>query len=459
MAGRRYFGTDGMRGRANAWPMTAEVALRLAMAVGHHFRSGKEGRHRVIIGKDTRRSNYMIENALTAGFASVGMDVYVLGPLQTPGVAMLTRTLRADVGIMITASHNPHYDNGIKLIDGDGRKLSDEVEAMIEAEMEQLAGPGLASAKDIGHVQRLDDGAARYIEFAKATFPRKLRLDGLKVVVDCANGAAYRTAPAVFWELGAEVSALGVEPNGFNINDGCGSTAPEVLRRRVLAEAADVGVALDGDADRVVLVDADGEIIDGDQILASLATRLQDRGELRGGAVVATQMSNLGLEKYLERRGLLLERTGVGDRYVIERMLALGCNLGGEQSGHVILSEYGMTGDGVISALQVLAAVAESGQPVSRICGLLDPYPQISRSVPALNGEILEEICVGEAIRAAGERLGREGRILVRKSGTEPVIRVMAEGRDAPALQEAVEEVCEAIGTAGGGSQGGCLPR
>ncbi len=452
MAGRRYFGTDGMRGRANAWPMTADVALRLAMAAGRHFRSGKEGRHRVIIGKDTRRSNYMIENALTAGFVAVGMDVYVLGPLQTPGVAMLTRTLRADIGIMITASHNPYFDNGIKLIDGDGRKLSDEVEAMIEAGMDEPAGPGLASAADIGHVQRLDDGAARYIEYAKATFPRSLRLDGLKIVVDCANGAAYKTAPAVFWELGAEVSALGVEPNGFNINDACGSTAPEGLRQRVIAEKADVGIALDGDADRVVLVDEAGRIIDGDQILASLATRLQDRGELLGGSVVATQMSNLGLELFLTRRGLRLERAEVGDRYVIERMKALGCNLGGEQSGHVILSEYGMTGDGVIAALQVLAAVVESERPVSGICSLLDPFPQVMRSVPAGNGKVLEAGSVAAAIRSAGKQIGNEGRLLVRKSGTEAVIRVMAEGRDAAILQQAVEGVCEAIGRAARGS-------
>ncbi len=446
MAARRYFGTDGMRGRANQWPMTAEVALRLAMAAGRYFRSGKEGRHRVIIGKDTRRSNYMIENALTAGFVSVGMDVYVLGPLQTPGVAMLTRTLRADVGIMITASHNPHFDNGIKLIDGEGRKLSDEVEAMIEAEMEQPVGPGLASPEDIGHVQRLDDGAARYIEFAKATFPRSLRLDGLKIVLDCANGAAYRTAPSVFWELGAEVLAIGVEPNGFNINEGCGSTVPESVRQRVLSEGADVGIALDGDADRVVLIDEAGAMIDGDQILASLATRLQDRGELQGGAVVATHMSNLGLEQYLAGRGLRLERAEVGDRYVIERMMALGSNLGGEQSGHVILSEYGMTGDGVIAALQVLAAVAELERPVSEVCGLLEPYPQVSRSVPALNDGVLEDGSVLEAIRAVRKRLRGEGRLLVRKSGTEPVIRVMAEGRDGTALPGAVDEVCEAIG-------------
>ena len=437
-----------MRGRANAWPMTADVALRLAMAAGRHFRSEKKGRHRVIIGKDTRRSNYMIENALTAGFAAVGMDVYVLGPLQTPGVAMLTRTLRADVGIMITASHNPHYDNGIKLIDGDGRKLSDEVEAMIETGMDEPAEPGLVSAEDIGHVQRLDDGAARYIEYAKATFPRNLRLDGLKIVVDCANGAAYRTGPAVFWELGAEVSAMGVEPNGFNINDACGSTAPEALRQRVLAERADVGIALDGDADRVVLIDEAGSIIDGDQILASLATRLQDRGELLGDAVVATQMSNLGLERYLARRGLRLERAEIGDRYVIERMRLLGCNLGGEQSGHVILSDYGMTGDGVITALQVLAAVVEAERPVSRICGLLEPFPQLSRSVPAGIGDILKAEGVSEAIRSAGKRIGSEGRLLVRKSGTEAVIRVMAEGRDAQILHSAVEDVCNAIGSA-----------
>ncbi len=449
MAARRYFGTDGVRGRANAWPMTADVALRLAMATGRHFRRAKDGRHRVIIGKDTRRSNYMIENALTAGFASVGMDVYLLGPLQTPGVARLTRTLRADVGIMITASHNPYHDNGIKLIDGDGRKLSDEVEALIEAGMDEpetdLAGP-----EDIGHVRRLDDGAARYIEFAKATFPRRLRLDGMKVVVDCAHGAAYRTAPAVFWELGAEVVAMGVEPDGFNINRECGSTSPAAARQMVLEEGADVGVALDGDADRVVLIDEAGRIVDGDQILACLARRMQERDRLAGGAVVATAMSNLSLDDFLSERGIRLERTDVGDRYVIERMLELGCNLGGEQSGHVILSDYGHTGDGVIAALQVLAAVVDTGAPVSAVCGLLDPYPQVSRSVPAGNGRALGDARVRRTARAAEETLGRAGRLLVRASGTEPVVRVMAEGRDAKLLQRLVDEVCEAIGEAAG---------
>ena len=448
MGTRRFFGTDGVRGRANRWPMTAELALRLAMAAGRYFRRGDGGRHLVIIGKDTRRSNYMIENALTAGFASVGMDVCVLGPLQTPGVAMLTRTLRADIGIMITASHNPHHDNGIKLFDGDGCKLSDAVEARIEAEME--AAPGLVRPEDIGHVRRLDDGAARYIEFAKATFPRRLRLDGLKVVVDCAHGAAYRTAPAVFWELGAEVVELAVEPNGFNINDRCGSTAPENLRRRLLVEGADVGVALDGDADRVVLVDEQGALLDGDRILAILATRMQARDELRGGAVVSTLMANLGLERFLAARDLRLERTPVGDRYVAERMLRLGCNLGGEPSGHLILTEYGMTGDGVIAALQVLAAMAESGRPASELCDRLELLPQLTRSVPLGAPDVLADPDLQALLRAGERRLGETGRLLVRPSGTEPVVRVMAEGSDAALLQTVVAEVCAGLARAGG---------
>jgi len=445
---RRYFGTDGIRGRANSWPMTAAVALRLAMAAGRHFRGRGGGRHQVIIGKDTRRSNYMIETALTAGFASVGMDVYLLGPLQTPGVAMLTRTLRADLGIMITASHNPHSDNGIKLIDGDGRKLSDDVEALLEADMDGDAEAGLVPPDDLGHVRRLDDGAARYIEFAKATLPRRLRLDGLKVVVDCANGAAYRTAPAVFWELGAEVDMIGVEPDGFNINRDCGSTKPEAAIRRVVETGADVGIALDGDADRVAIIDEAGRLVDGDQILASLAARLQDRGEFRGPAVVGTLMSNLSLERFLQGLGLDLERAGVGDRYVIERMMALGCGLGGEPSGHVILSDYGMTGDGVITALQILAAVVEGGRPVSDVCSLLTPCPQVQRSLPAPDGFAVEDARFREVVEGVKARLGAEGRVLVRRSGTEPVIRVMAEGAEPDRLQMFVDEICVAIGDA-----------
>ena len=346
------FGTDGVRGRVNRYPMTADLLLRLAMAAGRRFRRGSH-RHRVIIGKDTRRSNYMIETVLTSGLAAMGMDVYLLGPLQTPGVAMLTRTLRADLGIMITASHNPYHDNGIKLLDSEGRKLSDACQAELEAMMQEPMEPYLAGPREMGHVQRLNDGASRYIEFAKATFPRASRLDGLKVVIDCANGAAYRTAPEVLWELGAEVVRIGVEPNGFNINENCGSTAPAAAQAAVLEQGADIGIALDGDADRVHVIDEKGQLIDGDRILGTVAGYLLERERLRGGGVVATEMSNLGLDQYLQSLGVRLHRTPVGDRHVIERMAETGCNLGGEQSGHVILRDYLVSGDGVIAALQV----------------------------------------------------------------------------------------------------------
>lgn len=443
MTHRRIFGTDGVRGQANAYPMTAEVALRLAMAVGRHFRRG-EHRHRVIVGKDTRRSNYMIETALTAGLASMGMDVYLLGPLQTPGVAMLTRTLRADLGIMITASHNQFADNGIKLIGPDGYKLSDAVEVELERLFDDTTEAHLAGPRDIGHVQRLDDGGARYIEFAKSTFPRRLRLDDLTIVVDCAHGAAYRTAPAALWELGAEVRQLGVEPNGFNINEDCGSTAPEQTRAAVLEHKADLGIALDGDADRVQLIDERGQLIDGDLILATIANRMADSGQLRGECVVATVMSNLGLQQYLESRGIGLERTPVGDRHVIARMQERQCNLGGEQSGHIVLRDYVTTGDGTIAALQVLAAMVESGKPASEICHPFEPVPQLQRSVRA-PAAVMQDDRVDAAITKATAALDGCGRLVVRPSGTEPLIRVMAEGEDGQLLETVVAEICAAL--------------
>ncbi len=444
MNDKKYFGTDGVRGRANVHPMTAEVALRLAMAAGRHFRRG-EHRHRVIVGKDTRRSNYMIENALTAGLSSMGMDVFLLGPLQTAGVAMLTRTLRADVGIMITASHNPYYDNGIKLIGPDGYKLSDEVEAQIEEYMGEPAEPHLSRPDDIGHVQRLKAGSARYIEYAKATFPRALRLDGLKVVVDCANGAAYRTAPQVLWELGAEVIPLGVEPDGFNINKNCGSTAPQVAQQVVVENEADLGITLDGDADRLHIIDEKGGLVDGDQILATIAGNLAKRNRLKGNSVVGTVMSNLGLEQYLKEMGYGLERTRVGDRYVIERMREKGCNLGGEQSGHIMLGDYVTTGDGVIVALQVLAAMVTSEKPASEACRPFEPRPQVLRNVRANGLAVLEDPSVRSVIEQMEAKLGDGGRIVVRSSGTEPLIRVMAQGEDSSVLVAAVKEICGEI--------------
>ena len=437
------FGTDGVRGRVNCYPMTADLLLRLAMAAGRRFRRGSH-RHRVIIGKDTRRSNYMIETVLTSGLAAMGMDVYLLGPLQTPGVAMLTRTLRADLGIMITASHNPYHDNGIKLLDSEGRKLSDACQAELEAMMQEPMEPYLAGPREMGHVQRLNDGASRYIEFAKATFPRASRLDGLKVVIDCANGAAYRTAPEVLWELGAEVVRIGVEPNGFNINENCGSTAPAAAQAAVLEQGADIGIALDGDADRVHVIDEKGQLIDGDRILGTVAGYLLERERLRGGGVVATEMSNLGLDRYLQSLGVRLHRTPVGDRNVIERMAETGCNLGGEQSGHVILRDYLVSGDGVIAALQVLAVMVRSQRPASEVCRPYEPVPQVHRSIPGEPG-VLGGERAQKAIQEARRRLGEEGRLLVRESGTEPVVRIMAQGSDPQALDEVLDEICSAI--------------
>jgi phosphoglucosamine mutase len=447
---RKLFGTDGVRGTANVEPMTAETAMRLGMAAGRRFTRGNH-RHTVVIGKDTRLSGYMLEPALTAGFISVGMDVALLGPLPTPAVATLTRSLRADLGVMISASHNPFEDNGIKLFGPDGYKLSDEVEAEIEAMMENGVASHLVPSAQLGRARRLDDAIGRTIEFSKGAFPRGLRLDGLKIVVDCANGAAYRVAPAVLWELGAEVVPIGVSPDGFNINKDCGSLATHAMQTQVVAHGAHLGIALDGDADRVVLCDERGNLIDGDQLLALVARSWAASGRLTGGGVVATVMSNLGLERYLTGQGLTLTRTAVGDRYVLEKMRADGFNLGGEQSGHIILADHATTGDGTVAALQALAVLVESGRPASESLRLFEPLPQKLKNVPLpaeLNGKVLDLEPVRQAIAAAESRLKGKGRLLVRKSGTEPLVRVMAEGEDAALVGKVVDDLVAAIGAA-----------
>jgi len=443
---RRYFGTDGIRGRTNQTPMTAEMAMRVGMAAGRHFLRG-DHRHRVVIGKDTRLSGYMIENALVAGFTSVGMDVIQFGPIPTPAVAMLAASMRADLGVMISASHNPYFDNGIKLFGPDGYKLSDADEAKIETLIEN-GEIALADSAHIGRARRVEDGRGRYIHAVKSTFPEHLRLDGLKVVVDCANGAAYQTAPAAFWELGAELVQLGVSPNGTNINDGCGSTAPGLLQETVVASGADIGIALDGDADRLIVVDETGTIIDGDQIMALIGTSWAKAGTLRGGGVVATVMSNLGLERLLKGQGIDLIRTKVGDRYVLEEMKARGANVGGEQSGHMILSDYATTGDGTIAALQVLAALVDSGKRASELLQQFDPVPQLLKNVRFAGGKPLEAESVKAVIADAEAELNGSGRLVIRPSGTEPVIRVMAEGDDAAQVKAVVERICEAVSSA-----------
>ena len=442
--GRKYFGTDGIRGRANQEPMTAATALRVGKAAGLQFTRG-EHRHRVVIGKDTRLSGYMIEPALTVGFTSVGMDVVLVGPVPTPAVAMLTRSLRADLGVMISASHNAFHDNGIKLFGPDGYKLSDAVEREIEARMAKGSGSDLAPSHRIGRAQRLDDAQGRYIEFVKSSFPKGHRLAGLKVVVDCANGAAYKVAPTVLWELEAEVVPVGVDPDGFNINKDCGSTAPDTLCGQVVAHGADLGIALDGDADRVVLADQNGSLIDGDQVMALVARSWHADGALRGGGVVATVMSNLGLERYLEGLGLTLLRTPVGDRHVVAEMRRGGYNVGGEQSGHIVLSDFGTTGDGLIAALQVLAVIGAGGRPASEVCRLFEPLPQCLRNARYANGSPLDKAEVKDAIAAAERRLGLGGRLLIRASGTEPVIRVMAEGEDEALVHQIVGELAQLI--------------
>ncbi len=443
---RSYFGTDGIRGRANA-VITPDLALRVGQAAGLAFTRG-DHRHRVVIGKDTRLSGYMIETALVAGFTSVGMDVLLLGPMPTPAVAMLTRSMRADLGVMISASHNAYQDNGIKLFGPDGYKLSDETEREIEALIDGDLGNRLAKPAELGRAKRIDSAIARYIEFAKRTLPRRLDLDGLRIVVDCANGAAYKVAPEALWELGAEVVSIGVEPDGFNINRDVGSTAPQALMNKVREMRADIGIALDGDADRVIIVDEKGQVVDGDQLMAVIASDWQDEGLLSRPGVVATVMSNLGLERYLGGRGLTLARTSVGDRYVLEHMREHGFNLGGEQSGHIILSDYGTTGDGLVAALQLLAVVRRSGRTVSEVCSRFEPVPQILKNVRFKGGRPLEDERVTTLIRASEERLGKTGRLVIRPSGTEPVIRVMAEGDDHDLVESVVDDICEAVAKA-----------
>ena len=438
---RKFFGTDGIRGLTNSEPMTARTALCVGQAAGTHFLRG-DYRHRVVIGKDTRLSGYMMESALVAGFTSVGMDVVLVGPMPTPAVALLTTSMRADLGVMISASHNPFCDNGIKLFGPDGYKLSDEDEAAIEQRLEmpvKLAKPEL-----IGRAKRIDDARGRYVHHAKSTFPDRLRLDGLKVILDCANGAAYQVAPEALWELGAEVIAMGVAPNGLNINDGCGSTHPQTLRERVIAEGADVGLALDGDADRLVVVDEKGNLVDGDQMMALIAADRLKREELKG-AVVATVMSNLGLERRLGDLGVAMVRTRVGDRYVLEEMRRSGCNVGGEQSGHIILTDYSTTGDGLVAGLQVLAALVDSGKPASEVLRQFEPLPQLLKNVRFNGGAPLEATSVNERIAKAEKELEGRGRIVIRKSGTEPLIRVMAEGDDPALVEKIVDDICEAV--------------
>jgi phosphoglucosamine mutase len=443
---RKLFGTDGIRGTANIDPMTAETALKLGMAAGRHFTRGVH-RHMVVIGKDTRLSGYLLEPALTAGFIAVGMDVVLLGPLPTPAVAMLTRSLRADLGVMISASHNPYQDNGIKLFGPDGFKLSDEDEIEIERKMESGLADSRVGSDHLGKAKRLDDAVGRYIEYAKTTFPRGLRLDGLKIVVDCANGAAYKVAPTVLWELGAEVIPLAVHPDGFNINKDCGSLHTQALQTQVVAHGAHLGLALDGDADRLVLCDEKGTVIDGDQVMGLIGASWARAGLLQGGGIVATVMSNMGLEKFLTGQGLALHRTAVGDRYVLERMRRDGFNIGGEQSGHIILSDHSTTGDGLVAALQVLAALVESGKPASDILHLFDPFPQILKNVRVAGSPnaVLDKDVVKAAIAAGEKRLDGSGRVLIRKSGTEPLIRVMAEGEDQALVAAVVDDIVGVI--------------
>lgn len=445
MSKRAYFGTDGIRGQANKHPMTAEVALRVGLAAGKMFRSQFDRRHLVVIGKDTRLSGYMIEPALVAGFTSVGMDVRLFGPLPTPAVAMMTRSMRADLGVMISASHNSFADNGIKLFGPDGYKLSDDQELKIESLMDEGLQEGLAPPLGLGRVKRIDDAQARYVEIVKATFPRHLSLAGLRVVIDCANGAAYKVAPVTLYELGAEVIPVGVSPDGTNINQDCGSTHPETMAKLVREYRADIGIALDGDADRLVICDENGVVVDGDQIMAIIATAFAKAGKLKAGGVVATVMSNLGLERHLAEQGLSLERTGVGDRYVMARMREGGFNVGGEQSGHVILSNFSTTGDGLIAALQVLAVMVGSGQPMSALGRQFEPVPQLLENVRFTGGKPLEAKSVKEAIADGEAQLNGSGRIVVRPSGTEPLIRIMAEGDDPALVRKVVKSIASAV--------------
>ena len=441
---RKYFGTDGVRGRANAGAMTPDIVMKIGMAAGQLHRRGGH-RHRVVIGKDTRLSGYMIEQALTAGLLSAGMDVFLFGPAPTPAVAMLTRSMRADLGVMISASHNPYYDNGIKFFGPDGYKLSDDQELKIEALVDDPAQITLASSDHIGRAKRIEDAGARYTEFAKRTYVGEAGLDGLRIVIDAANGAAYRTAPPVLWELGAEIIPMGVDPNGLNINDKCGSTHPEAMCQKVRETRANIGIALDGDADRVIICDEKGQVIDGDQIMALVASSWAARGQLKGGGLVATIMSNLGLERFVESKGLTLERTKVGDRYVVEHMRANGFNVGGEQSGHIVMSDFATTGDGLLAALQVLAEVVRQGKPVSEVCNMFTPFPQVLKNVKFSGGKPLDDAHVKSAIKDAEGMLGKSGRLVIRPSGTEPLIRVMAEGQDETMVRKIVDDLCGVI--------------
>jgi len=440
---RKYFGTDGIRGTANAYPMTPEVAMKVGMAVGVTFRRGAH-RNRVVLGKDTRLSGYMLENAMVAGFTAAGMDVFLLGPVPTPAVAMLTRSLRADIGVMISASHNPFHDNGIKLFGPDGYKLSDEKELELEKLLGQDLTRKLAKPEKIGRAKRVEGDLYRYIEFAKRTFPKDMTLSGMRIVVDCANGAAYKAAPAALWELGAEVVTINNEPDGFNINLECGSTNPTALSRKVDEVRADIGIAMDGDADRMLIVDEKGVVVDGDQLMAMIAEDWHAGGRMTGGGIVATVMSNLGLERFLEDKGLGLARTKVGDRYVVEHMREHGYNIGGEQSGHIVLSDYSTTGDGLISALQVLACIRAADRPASEVCKKFEPVPQVLKNVRFAGDTPLEEKSVQSAIDAGRDRLGN-GRLVIRPSGTEPVIRVMAEGDDRVVVEQVVDDIVGVI--------------
>ena len=439
---RKYFGTDGIRGQTNTSPMTAAMAMKVGMAAGAHFLRG-DHKHRVVIGKDTRLSGYMLESAMVAGFTSVGMDVILVGPMPTPAVAMLTQSMRADMGVMISASHNPYADNGIKLFGPDGYKLSDADEMAIEAMID--GDVPLSPAADIGRARRVEDARGRYIHAAKSTFPSDLRLDGLRIVVDCANGAAYQVAPSALWELGADVVAIGIEPNGRNINDGVGSTAPQTLCETVVASGAAIGIALDGDADRLIVVDETGQVVDGDQLMATIAAGWARQGKLGNGGLVTTIMSNLGLERHLAAQGIGMIRTGVGDRYVLEAMRAKGYNVGGEQSGHIILTDYATTGDGLVAALQILAELVRAGVPASELLHRFDPLPQLLKNVRFAGGKPLDEPRVKDAIAAAEVELAGKGRLVIRPSGTEPVIRVMAEGEDRGQVEAVVDRICDAV--------------
>jgi phosphoglucosamine mutase len=441
---RRYFGTDGIRGLSNRFPMTPDLAMRVGIAAGTIFRRGGH-RHRVVIGKDTRLSGYMLENAMVAGFTAAGLDAFVLGPIPTPAVAMLTRSLRCDLGVMISASHNPFADNGIKLFGPDGYKLSDELEMQIEDLLEKDIYGQLAAPNDIGRAKRIDGVHDRYVEFAKRTLPRDVTLHGLRVAIDCANGAAYKVAPAALWELGADVVTIGNEPNGTNINLECGSTHPETLQKKVHEVRADIGIALDGDADRVIIVDENGTVVDGDQLMAVIAETWAQDQILRGGGIVATVMSNLGLERFLGDKGLTLARTKVGDRYVVEHMRSHDFNVGGEQSGHIVLSDHGTTGDGLVAALQILASVKRTGKTVSEICHRFEPVPQLLRNVRFSGGKPLEDVVVKQAIADAEAELAKSGRLVIRPSGTEPLIRVMAEGDDREQVERIVNGLVDVI--------------